>query len=254
VTRRRGWMLLALGLILALSAGAMVFYVLQQQAAIAAEQSRVAALEQYKPPPTMKLPVAARPLGSGTTLGSADYILKDFPLDLVPVDAITETAGLDNKVLVQPVGQGETFHSNQFLGSEGATISQQIKPGYMLFAFPIVDLMSKSNLIHDGDHIDLLLTLPVVKSDSADGDKVTAITLQNIEVFKVLRTAKQDNGQEGEATSLLCPLKPEDAVMIKFIKDSGGTIDFTLRSLVDQEPFQTKPVDQAELESRFGLK
>jgi pilus assembly protein CpaB len=257
VTRRRGWMLFVLGLILALSAGALVFVVLQQQAAIAAEQSRAAALREFAPPPTLKLPVAARPLEAGMTLGSADYVMKDFPLDLVPVSAITDTASLDNKLLVRAVGQGETFATSQFLGGQGATVSQQIQQGRVLFAFPIVDLLSKSDLIQDGDHVDLLLTLPLVPSEGAPADtqgKTTAITLQNIEIFKVLRVVNEDEKQKGEATSLLCSLTPEDAVMIKFIKDSGGTIDFTLRSPADKEPFQAPPVNRAELANRYGLK
>ena len=262
MTRRRGWMLFALGLILALSAGAMVFVVLLQQAAVAAEQSRAAARREFAPPPTLKLPVAARPLEPGMKLGSADYVMKDFPLDLVPVSAITDTANLDNKLLVRAVGQGETFATSQFLGGQGATVSQQIQQGRVLFAFPIVDLLSQSDLIQDGDRVDLLLTLPLTTPDTPPADaaqagaenKTTAITLQNIEVFKVLRMVAGDEKQKGEATSLLCSLTPEDAVMIKFIKDSGGTIDFTLRSPADKEPFQASPVNRAELEKRYGLK
>jgi pilus assembly protein CpaB len=249
-------MLFALGLALALGAGALVFVVLQQQAVAAADRSREDALREFAPPPTLQLPVAARPLEPGMKLSSSSYVLKDFPLDLVPVSAISETSSLDGKVLVRPIGQGETFHSDQFLGGQGATISQQIKQGYQLFAFPIVDLMSKSNLIHDGDHIDLLLTMPLANPDgtkSSDGT-VTMLTLQNIEVFKVLRAVNQDGEVEGEATSLLCSVKPEDAVMIKFIKDSGGTIDFALRSPVDQEPFQAPAIDKTDVEKRYLIK
>ena len=152
MSRRKGWLFFVLGLVLALGAGALVFVVLTQ----AQEQVPTAA---PPPPPSMKLPVAARPLEPGVTIGTSDYVLKDFPLDLVPLSAITQTSQLDNQFLVSPVGQGETFRKDLFLGSQGQAISQQIPAGKVLFAFPIVDLMGKSNLIHDGDHIDLLLTM-----------------------------------------------------------------------------------------------
>jgi pilus assembly protein CpaB len=254
VTRRRGWILVVLGLILAISAGAMVYVVLQNQRAEAQEQAAQLAQEQAAPVPTMRLPVAARPLEPGTVLSTQDYVLKEYPLDLVPVTAISDTAGLDSKILVQPVGQGETFRGSEFLGGSGAAISQQLKQGEVLFAFPIVDLLSQSNLIQDGDHIDLLLTIQQKGLNGEDLGKATAITLQNIEIFKVLRPQASQDEQQPRATALLFSMKPEDAVMVKFVKDSGGTIDFTLRSPQDQDTFQAPPINDAELLQRYYSK
>jgi pilus assembly protein CpaB len=245
-------MFFALGLILALSAGAMVFVVLQRQAE-AFEQEKKDALEEKIP--TTQLPVAARPLEPGMTISSADYVMKDFPLDLVPLNAITETVSLDSKLLVRAVGQGETFRSDLFLGAEGATLSQQIKQGFVLFAFPIVDLMSQSDVIKDGDHIDLLLTLPLkeIRGDNTDQDlgQATALTLQNIEVFKVLRTSKTEDQPEGAPTALMVSVTPADAVILKYAKDSKGTIDFALRSPADTEPFTAPHIDREEFSRKY---
>jgi pilus assembly protein CpaB len=254
VTRRRGWILVVLGLILAISAGAMVYVVLQNQRVEAQEQAELRAQELAAPVPTTKLPVAARPLEPGTVITAQDYELKDFPLDLVPVMAISDTAGLDSKILVQPVGQGETFRSSEFLGGSGAAISQQLTQGEVLFAFPIVDLLSQSNLIQDGDHLDLLLTIQQKGPNGEELGKATAITLQNIEVFKVLRPQVTEDEQQPRATALLFSMKPEDAVLVKFVKDSGGTIDFTLRSPQDQDTYQAPPIDDAELIQRYYVK
>jgi pilus assembly protein CpaB len=247
VSRRKGWVFFALGLILALSAAAMVFFVLQNVEAKPAEGP--------PPTPTTKLPVAARPLEPGTKLSSADYIMKDFPLDLVPVSAISETVNLDSQLLVRTVGQGETFRSDQFLGGQGASMSQQIKQGLVLFAFPIVDLMSQSDVLKDGDHVDLLITLPaaVATPDVATPDvgKVTTLSLQNIEVYKVLRTAKQEDQPEGAPTALMCSVTPADALILKYAKDSGGVIDFALRSQLDTEPFTAPFIDRAEFDKKY---
>jgi len=240
-------MFFALGLILALSAAAMVFVVLQN-----AEAQPVAA---PPPPPTTKLPVAARPLEPGMKISSADYILKDFPLDLVPVSAISQTVNLDSQLLVRPVGQGETFRTDQFLGGQGASMSQQIKQGLVLFAFPIVDLMSQSDVVRDGDHVDLLITLPAAaatpNATTPDASKVTSLSLQNIEVYKVLRTAKQENQAEGAPTALMCSVTPANAVILKYAKDSGGVIDFALRSQLDTEPFTAPFIDRSEFDKKY---
>jgi pilus assembly protein CpaB len=250
-------MFFVIGLLLALGAGAMVFVVLQQQADAAAKQQREQVLAELAPPPTTKLPVAVRPLEPGLTISPADYALKDFPLNLVPVNAITDTANLDSKLLVRAVGQGETFSTAQFLGGKGATMSQQIKQGFVLFAFPIVDLMSQSDVVKDGDHVDLLITLPSetgnADSSAPDAGKVTALTLQNIEVYKVLRTAKQEDQPEGAPTALMCSVTPADAVTLKYAKDSGGVIDFALRSPADSEPFTAPSIDRSQFGEKYSI-
>jgi Flp pilus assembly protein CpaB len=263
MSRRRGWTFFALGLILALGTGVMAFYFLQQQAVTAAERSRQEALEKYAPPPTLNLPVAARPLVPGTTISKSDYVIKPFPLDLVPIAAISDTVNLDNKVVVRPIGQGETFHTSQFLGGEGSSMSQQIKKGYVLFAFPVEDLMSKSDVIKDGDHIDLNVSMPLkaLKDDgSTDQEKdlgyATALSLQNIEVFKVLRQAKTEDGKEatvaGAPAALLLSVTPADAIVLKYAKDADNAIiDFTLRSPVDTEPFTAPWLDRVDFSRRY---
>jgi pilus assembly protein CpaB len=247
VSRRKGWMFFALGLILALSAAAMVYFLLQNIEPKPAEMP--------PPIPTTKLPVAARPLEPGTKLSSADYIMKDFPLELVPVSAISKTVSLDSQLLVRTVGQGETFRSDQFLGGQGASMSQQIKQGMVLFAFPIVDLMSQSDVVRDGDHIDLLLTLPLKGLSGEDTEKdlgqATALTLQNIEVYKVLRTTKKEDQPEGAPTALMISVTPADAVILKYAKDSEGKIDFTLRSSLDTEPFVAPYIDRTEFSKKY---
>ena len=247
--RRKGWMFFALGLVLALSAAAMVFVVLQNAEAKPSEGPL--------PIPTTKLPVAARPLEPGMKLSSADYIMKDFPLDLVPVSAITETVNLDSQLLIRPVGQGETFRSDQFLGGQGSSMSQQIKQGMVLFAFPIVDLMSQSDVVRDGDHVDLLLTLPLkgLRGEPTEAEKdlgqATTLTLQNIEVYKVLRTTKKEDQPEGAPTALMISVTPADAVILKYAKDSEGKIDFTLRSPLDTAPFVAPSIDRAEFSRKY---
>jgi pilus assembly protein CpaB len=264
MNRRQGWMLLSLGIILALGTGALVFVLLQQQQReLASEAQRLADLQGAPPVATMELPVAARPLMPGAVITSEDVLLKPFPLDLVPVAAITDAIDLESQILIAPIGQGETFSTTKLAGSVEGAVSQQLAAGRVIFAYPVEDLLTQVDIVTDGDHIDLLITLalpttgpattaePGAEAEPAPTSNVTAYTLQNIEVFKVLRPG---GDLEQLPLALLLSVTPEDAVVLKHLKDSGGKIDFVLRPMVDKEPVDLPSVDIEDIIVRFGLR
>jgi Flp pilus assembly protein CpaB len=258
-------MLLSLGIILALGTGGLVFFLLQQQQRdVSTEAQRMAAAQVVPAVATMELPVAARPLQPGAVIKSDDVLLKPFPLDLVPVAAITSTIGLENQILVAPIGQGETFSTAKLVGGEKGTVSQQIPAGHVLFAYPIGDLLTQVDILADGDHVDMLITMPVppapgvLAADAAAGaapsaeiHDVTAYTLQNIDIFKVLRPGT-DKAQP--PTALLLSVTPEDVLMLKRLRDSGGKIDLVLRPSTDQQPVEVPPISNEDLITRYGLR
>ncbi|HMO57058.1 MAG TPA: Flp pilus assembly protein CpaB [Roseiflexaceae bacterium] len=249
---RSGWILFVLGLVLAIGAGALVYVVLQQQATTAAEEARRAALAEFAPVPTVSMPVAARAINIGTTLSAQDITTRDFPVDLVPSTAITRTEDLEGRIATRAIGAGELFSQSQFSDDSTTGISQQIPQGRVLFTFPIIDLMAQSNLLRDGDRVDLLLTFPVLDLAGEPTGNTTALTLQNIDLFRVLRSGDAEQGAEAPPIALVFSVTPEDAVMLKFIKDIGGTIDFTLRSPLDRDnTFTPPPIDQRELQDRY---
>lgn len=248
MNRRRGWVPLVLGLVLAVGTGLAIFFLLQQQRETAAAQAEAMIAQEAAPVATMKVPVASRPLIPGTTLVSEDILLKDFPLELVPVSAITDTEMLESQVLAVPIGQGETFNLTQLMGESATRVSRKLPAGQVLFAYAISDLLTQSNVVEDGDHIDLLITLPV------DAGPVTSFTLQNITVFQVLRAPGDSETEVGAATALLLSVAPEDAVMLKHIQDSEGIINFVLRSVLDTEPFDVPAVDREDLITRYQMR
>ncbi len=254
MNRRRGWMLLTLGLVLALGTGVATFFLLQRQRDVLAEQAQASIAEAQAPVATLRLPVAARPLAPGTLLTAEDLLLKEFPLDLVPAAAITVTVDLDSQLLAEAVGEGETFSISQLAGDTATRASRRLPAGQVLFAYPITDLLSQSNVIEEGDHVDLLLTLPISTPDGTAIGPVTTFTLQNITVFTVLRTIGEDGERNGDAVALLLSIAPEDAVLLKHVKDSEGVIDFVLRSILDDEPVDVPPVDREDLIARYRMR
>lgn len=252
MNKQRGWILLSLGLLLAIGTGVAVFYLLRQQQAAAIERAEALAALQAAPVATLQLPVAARPLTPGTLLTAEDFQLKEFPVELVPVAAITSSLTLESAVLAEPVGQGETFSARQIAGENAERVSRRLPEGRVIYAFPIADLLNQISIVQPGDRIDLLITLPVIAADGVTAGPVTAFTLQNIEVFDVARPGPID--EENQAVALLLSVTPEDAVLLKHVRDSEGAIDFVLRSVRDTEEFDVPPVNREDLVARYGLR
>lgn len=255
MNRRRGWIVLTFGLLLAIGTGAMVFMILQQQQRALLERAQSMAVVDAPPPvATLQLPVAARPLLPGTVLTAEDFLLKEFPLDLVPVEAITTTISLEAQIIVEPIGQGETFSTSKFAGSANATPSQKLKQGYVLYAFPVEeDLLSTTTIIRAGDRIDLTASLLVSAADGTTSP-VTFFSVQNIEVFEVLRPGDVEENSDVRPITLLLTVTPEDLVLIKHIVDSEAFVDLVLRSPLDTEPFEVPPVNREDLIARYGLR
>lgn len=254
MNRRYGWLFIGLGAILAISTGLLVFYLIRQQELRAIEQARQEVqLAAQRSAATIPIPVAARSLEMGALISSTDLVVKEFPVDLVPPTAITSPQELENQITIVPIGAGEFFTARSLASATDAPISSQIPAGKVLFAFPVLDLLAELDIIRPGDRLDLLLSVPVEVDLGRDPIIATGVTLQNIEVFRVIHPTVTD-GSETAPVSLLLLVDPAEAVLIKQVKDVGGVVDFTLRSIRDREPFTAPSIDTDALMSRYRLR
>jgi pilus assembly protein CpaB len=252
MARTKGWIWLSLALVCALSAGALTYFLLQRQAAeterrIQDAQASAAVIPVVE---TLDVPVATRDLERGAVLGAQDFALKPFPLDLAPAVAITDTQLLDGQVLSERVTQGDFFRESVLYGGGGGPLSSDIEQGRTLFAFPVIELFAGTGLFVEGDRVDLLLSVST-KGEGADGeqdiDNLTGYTVQNVRVMRILSPRPTQENPRPVPTALLLELDPADAVMVKKVKDAGGTIDLALRSPLDQDPFNVPPINDRDL-------
>lgn len=248
---RRGGILVALGLVLALVTGGLVYYMLRQTVVAA----QVAAQPETTPIPTEPIPVAAVPLSAGATITDTDITTRDYPIDLIPVGVVTQTSSLVGQVVVEPVESGAFFEPSSLASSGSAALSQQIPAARVVMAFPVDDLLSRSLVLREGDFVDMLLSLDITEtSDSATRQgRAANYTVQNIRVMKIVRDTPTEDNPNPPPQSILFELSPQDAVIAKFVKDSGGTFDLTLRSAVDNTPYQTQAINQDFLLDNYGL-
>lgn len=252
MARRRGWILVALGLVLALGTSTLVYYLLQQAAPAAATNVAL----PPTPVPTRSVPVAGRALELGTTLTDTDVVMRDVPLDLPLVGVLTDTAELVGQTVVAPVQEGEFFRPAQLRGGDQGPLSAQIEERKVVVAYATEDLLNKSKVIHEGDRVDLLLTVDIQEETATETreGKSTNITLQNVKVFRIVQDTPTEENPKPEPSAILFEMSPQDAVIAKFVKDSGGTVDFALRSPLDQDLFTTEMINNDYLFDNYGFR
>jgi len=254
--RRGGCIFIVLGLVLAVGTGALVFRLLQQATPDMAGAAVAQALPTPTPVPTLKIPVAAKELVVGTTLTMTDIVQRDYPEHLVPIGVLTDTKKIEGQMTIELIRQGEFFRATQFRGNGEKPLSEELPAKKVAMAFTREDLLNKADVIHEGDHIDLLLTINI-KEESTEytrEGKATNYTLQNIKVLRIVRNKPTEKDPNPQATSILFEMDPQDAVLAKFVKDAEGTLDFTLRSPKDTKPYETEPINQDFMFDHYGMR
>lgn len=249
---RRGWILIFLGVVLALGSGVLILNLLRQ--AVPVQSASV--VVPPTPVPTRPLPVAGRELLAGTTISDTDVVMREYPEDLLPVGVLTDTAEIAGQILAEPLQEGEFFRASQLMGNSTGPLSEQIESERVVVAFPVDDLMAQSKVIREGDRVDLLLTLDIEEESATETrkGKSTNITLQNINVFRIIRDDATEQNPNPQPKSILFEMAPQDAVIAKFVKDSGGTMDLLLRSPLDTATFDTEMINQDYLFDNYDFR
>ena len=253
--RRRGGILMVIGLVLALGTGALVFYLLQQTIPDAAALAAAQASAAPEPVETTSIPVAGRELTVGETITTTDIIQREYPEDLVPVGVLTDTQAIAGQVAVERIQEGEFFRTSQFRAEDEKPLSEELPADKIAMAFSREDLLNKADVIHEGDHLDLMLTIEIEQEteEFTRKGKATSYTLQNIKVLRIVRPAVTTDNPNPEATAIIFELDPQDAVIAKFVKDAEGVLDFTLRSPENTKPHETAPINQDYMFDHYGF-
>lgn len=245
-----------------------------------ARQARAAS---YAPIQQVNVVVTNRDIRDGSLVTADALEVKAFPSDFAPSGAYSVEDDVVGKFAQGFIPKGQILVAGQLQLSQPAPlISDRIEPGSVVFWLPMPDVLTAADVLKPGDHIDVLLTAPIT-STSTDSDKnasstasglSTQTTLQNVEIYRIgtdelnnpqPQAPKSDNGS-GSATSNLGSkssngrmsvgllVDHQDAVVMKFIKDAGGTIDLVTRSNDDQQTVRTDSVTLDTLVNRFQFR
>ena len=266
MAHRNGLMLILVGLGLAGLTSVLVMGIVRQ----ATEASRA-------PIRQVALVAASRDIVDQTTISPDALVVKAFPADFAPAGAVATVEESTGKYAVSKLFKDSVLLRAQLSGSKKARdVASNLPPGKVAFWLPLPDLLASTGGVKPGDRIDVLLTVNLAGGEKEKKSQSTQTTLQNIEVFRIgqeelnLKTAPppapagsppvgagtparaNQPGPNAKAISFL--VDHQDAVIIKFVKDSGGTIDLVLRSSEDQQVVRTDPITLDSLAERFRFR
>lgn len=259
---------MALGILLAGGASVLVLGIARQ----ASEASRAVIPQVY-------VVMAVREIPDQTQITPDALVVRPFPSDFAPADAL---ATPDQAVGKFAMG---TIYKDQILllghvstARKSPSLSDRVPVGRVVVWLAMPDLIAGQIGFRPGDRLDILLSLPLTPTDQAQDASTpagsaaptqgklntsTQTTLQNIEIFAL--GERQEPGVQagpGGASARAAPsgqplallVDHQDAIIIKFIKDSGGTIDFALRSSDEDRIVRTDAVTVDSIAERFRFR
>ncbi len=227
--------------------------------------------------PAIQIAFVAGNVAAGKVLTVDNVILKDIPIQYVPQNAIDDLQDAIGKITKVDLYQGEMVLKHHLADPTGQVydVAYILSDSHVLVALPANDLMSREAIIKRGDIIDILVSSNQVLSRvgetgvEEESDKIpqqiTFPVLQRVNITAlVIEVVKkdEDSQQTGDAIpkredimvqTYLVAMDPQDALIIKYLKDSGAIFDYVLRAPTSSGQFDLTPVTAEFIQELYGL-
>lgn len=276
--RRRSWLWLLVSIFLAILAGALAIFGLNW----------VASRQQGEAPiPRQAVVVARQPIAASTVIRADNVTVEER--DEIPSGAAVRVQDVQGLMTLRDIAQGEVIVMQDVaaLGLTTAITGTRNLPVLLgddriAVALPADDILSNWGAVLPGDHVDVLFTLDIILEaplrlediiTTEEGqayaqverdqslDNVSLLSLQDLEVLQIVEEpqpeltdqARQQAPPEVPRRALILKIAPQDAVVLKYLQDSVGTIDLALRSPTNRTLFDVQPVNINYLVLRYGI-
>jgi len=225
---------------------------------------------EVEAPLTRSVVVAVHLLERRTVLSETDVEIRELPEDAIRSGAVVKTEDAVDRITLRELNEGEIILAQNLLEvtAEGApeegevSLGEALEEDELAVALPATDLMSRFGVVMPGDKVDVLFSVNVVGKTLLEevprGGLVALTTVQDLEILQIVaqKPTVVEEGEEGEQPGerlLILIADPQEAVIIKYLKDSGGVIDFALRAPTSERLFDTEPVTINYLARRYGI-
>jgi len=278
--KRRSWLWFIVSAFLAILAGVV---------SIVALRWVISQQEMEAPAPKQIVVVARQPLAASTIIRADNVVAEER--DEIPSGAAVRVQDVQGLMTLRDIAQGEVIVMQDVatLGLTTVLTGTRNLPVLLgdtkiAVALPADDILSQWGAVLPGDHVDVLFTLDVILETplniediitTEDGERILAVerdqsldsisvlTLQDLEVLQIIEEPQpeiteqarqqQNETPEPPRRALVLKIDPQDAVVLKHLIDSVGSIDLALRSQTNRTLFNVAPVNINYLFLRYGI-
>lgn len=235
--------------------------------------------------PTVKtvVVVVTHDMFLGDLISPADVTTLEVPVEIVPRDAVTDTANAVDKFIKADLIQGEMVLQHDLADptNKQVDINFILSDDHVLLAFPANDLLSQQSIIQRGDIVDIFATIsaevtrvgtqgqsgataateepPTIEQITIDAYQAVDITALVADIITQENNtpAPDVNNPPGRGQivvrTYLLALKPQDALLLKYLIDSDAVFDIVLRAPTSRQSFELTPITKEYLVELYGL-
>jgi pilus assembly protein CpaB len=229
--------------------------------------------------------VLTRDMSLGDRIDTGDVELASVPVEIAPRDALTTLDAAIGKIIKTDLIQGEMvlLHNLADPTNNIGDISFILSDDHILMAFPAEDLMSRNSMIQRGDIVDIFATFseevqavgdtpvatdendePVSRVFTVDTmqrvsitalviDAVEGETASNTDANLIEGTNQNSDSINANIEAYLLALNPQDALILKHLKDTDAIFDIVLRAPTSTAQFELTPVTAEYIVELYGL-
>jgi len=244
------------------------------------------------PVTTEKVLITTHDIAIGSLLSADDVVQVDMPIELRPRDALKDVAEAVGRMVKVNLVANELVLGHHLADPTNAShdLAFVIGDNQVLVAFPSGDLMSGLGVLQPGDNIDILVSInQIVKVIPASGQTTTGQeeqtisklftfdAMQRVVIQAIIADVVTEEGTAPVAATVvknasgtpvptptpnpgvrnvrayLLAVSPQDALVLKHLRDAGGNFDIVLRSPTSTELFELSPVLSDYLNDRYQL-
>lgn len=238
------------------------------------------------PAETEQVVVAARGVAMGTVLQATDLRLAEMPVGFVPEGSLGSLENAVGKYAKVDFVAGETIFPQKLADPSNPShdVGFALQPDEVLMAFPASDLISTLSFVKQGDVVDIFATIedevPADSSGAAvqateqpdesvkrmltfDSMQRVQLTAMIVEVDENEQPAvpldtgapeSQAKSSNAKVRSYLLAMKPQDALVLKYLKDTGAIFDMVLRPPNSDQLYDLQPVTKEYVRDRYQFR
>jgi pilus assembly protein CpaB len=231
---------------------------------------------------TVSVVTVTRDIPEGKVFEASDLTISDIPIRFVPRNSISSLDAVIGKIAKVELYEGEMVLDHNVANPTGKIfdIAYVLDETHVLMALPATDLMSRESLIQRGDIIDILVSYEEVVQQADDEDApavedgeeatrrelVTFTAKQRLGITAIVIEILRERDQQADPTIVTIPqreqivvqtylvsLDPQDALILKYLIDIGGTLDYVIRAPTSTGDFSLTPVTSQFIRELYGL-